>query len=86
MSAQQDTSGSLADTVRRRIVLKRVSPFEATGVIVRVRRGGGALYRGHGHADYVCGSCGSLLCIGVRPGMFRSLAFACLCGAVNQVP
>jgi hypothetical protein len=83
MDAQQETIRPLARAMRRRIALRKVSPAEATGVIVRVRRG--ALYRGGGDADYACGACGSLLCIGVRAGMFRSLAFACLCGAVNQV-
>jgi hypothetical protein len=68
---------------RRRVVLKPVAPLEATGLIIPYRRD--ARYRGYGEADYLCGSCGSLLCIGVRPGMFQCLAFACGCGTLNQV-
>ncbi len=46
---------------------------------------GSAAYRGLGRSDYACGACGRLLAVGVRAGMFQGLAFACGCGALNQV-
>ena len=79
-------SRALAGALRERVALKLVEPRDARGLIIPGRRDGSVLYRGNGEADYACGSCGSLLCIGVRPGMFQALAFACKCGALNQVP
>ena len=43
---------------------------------------GAPAFRGDGTTDYACGT---LLAIGVSSGMFRSLAFACSCGALNAL-
>jgi hypothetical protein len=71
--------------VRERIALEVVEPSGARGLVVPCHRDGSALYRGLGESDYACGGCGHLIATGVRPGMFRSLVFACRCGALNQV-
>lgn len=71
--------------IRQRIHLHVVQAADALGVAIPPRHAGVA-FRGHGAADYVCGQCGTLLAIGVRPGMFTSLALECGCGATNRVP
>ncbi len=70
--------------VRDRRVLRVVATGERCGFIV-AHHEGVAAYRGDGAVDYACGGCGTLLAIGVRPGMFRSLAFSCACGALNSL-
>jgi hypothetical protein len=70
--------------VRDRIALKIVEPGRSRRFVIPHQHGE-ACYRGCGGADYACGSCGTLLAIGVRPGMFRSFAFACPCGTLNAV-
>ncbi len=77
----QATSGAL----RERLVLHVVNPEDASGFIIPPSDGRVA-YRGRDWTDYACGGCGYLLAIGVRAGMFRSLLFACACGALNRVP
>ena len=68
---------------RRRIVLRVVQRGEATGFVSPSRDFDQVMYRGPGEADYVCGCCGHLLAVGVREGMFPTLAFSCGCGAIN---
>jgi hypothetical protein len=71
--------------LRKRLVLKVVAAEEAKGSALPHNQEGSVLYRGHGAFDYACGCCGLLLAIGVSPGMFQNLVFACGCGAWNQV-
>jgi hypothetical protein len=70
--------------LRTRLALDVVDAREARGFLIP-HQAGGASFRGGGSADYACGTCGALLAIGVRPGMFRTFVFACSCGALNQV-
>ncbi len=72
--------------VRQRIALEVVEPGRARGLVIPFPRDGSITYSGRCVSDYACGGCGQLLAIGVRPGMFQSLVFACGCGALNQVP
>ena len=62
-----------------------IARHDTPAIVVPPGRGGGPAYRGPGEVDYLCGRCGAVLCDGVRPGMFRVLAFSCHCGAVNGV-
>ena len=71
-------------SLRERVALHPVDLADAAGLIIPSNRS--AMYRGWGDVDYVCGTCGALLCIGVRRGLFRALLFACGCGALNRVP
>jgi hypothetical protein len=70
--------------VRDRHVLQVVASGERCGFIV-AHHDGVPAYRGEGTLDYACGGCGSLLAVGVRPGMFRSFTFSCACGALNAL-
>lgn len=70
---------------RERIALEVVDSSDARGLLVLPGPDGSVLFRGQGNADYACGRCGHLLAIGIRRGMFQRFAFACACGAVNQV-
>ncbi len=70
--------------LRDRVTLAVVEPGEARGFVIPHQQGC-AVFRGGGPADYACGKCGSLLAIGVTPGMFRTFVFACACGAFNAV-
>ena len=70
---------------RARYVLRVAEGGETAGFVLPTRRHGTVIYRGLGPADYACGDCGRLLAAGVRPGMFRSLVFSCVCGALNRV-
>ncbi len=79
-----DGGGARLRVVRDRRVLKVLDRAECVGFVVPHHEGVAA-YRGDGAADYACGRCGTLLAIGVRPGMFRSLVFACACGALNAL-
>jgi hypothetical protein len=81
-----DVAGGVSFTgPRARYVLQVAEYGETAGFVVPGRRDGSVAYRGLGPADYACGSCGGLIAIGVRPGMFRSLVFPCCCGALNRV-
>lgn len=80
----QQGGGPRLRVVRDRRVLKVLDGGERRGFVV-AHHDGLAAYRGDGGADYACGNCGALLAIGVRPGMFRSLVFACACGALNAL-
>ncbi len=80
----QEQGRSRLRVVRDRRVLKVLDGAERRGFVVPHHEGVAA-YRGEGGADYACGNCGTLLAIGVRPGMFRSLVFACACGALNAL-
>jgi hypothetical protein len=85
--------------IRERIVVRRrmLSPRQRVPLTV-VRRGEPRGWepdherslrhplRGLGPLDYVCGSCGGLLELGVAPGSFATALLVCACGAVNQVP
>jgi hypothetical protein len=70
--------------IRDRLMLKVVEPGERRGFVISPLQGAAA-YRGSGDADYVCGTCGALLAVGVRRRMFLSFVFACPCGALNAV-
>jgi hypothetical protein len=80
----RNAHGSPQLRVRDRLVLRVVDRHECRGFVVSPQQGAPA-YRGSGGADYACGTCGSLLAIGVRPRMFLSFVFACACGALNAV-
>ncbi len=67
-------------------MLEVVPAAKARGLVIPHNRDGSISYRGHGSHDYLCGGCGYFLAIGVSPGMFKGLVFACGCGAWNQVP
>ncbi len=71
-----DGGGARLRVVRDRRVLKVLDRAECVGFVVPHHEG---------VVDYACGGCGTLLAIGVRPGMFRSLAFSCACGALNAL-
>ena len=84
----REGEASLASTaaqLRTRLVLQVVAAENAKGFAIPHNHEGSPVYRGHGPYDYVCGGCGHFLAIGVSPGMFQSLVFACGCGAWNQV-
>jgi hypothetical protein len=85
--------------IRERIVVRRptLSPRQRVALTVVERseaRGSGdddhrlwpSYLRGLGPLDYVCGSCGHLLEMGVAQGGFPTALLVCGCGAVNQVP
>ncbi len=69
---------------RERLQLRLVERGEHSGFVIP-HHDGAAVYRGTGPADYACGRCAKLLAVGVRRGMFRTLIFACVCGAMNVV-
>jgi hypothetical protein len=75
-----------AQAERERIVLATLSIGGRAAVVVPPGMAGAPIYRGPGRVDYLCGQCGAVLCDGVSPGMFSSLAFACRCGAVSALP
>ncbi len=81
---REETETPRLRVVRDRRVLKVVDRAECRGFVVPHHERFVA-YRGDGAADYACGQCGTLLLIGVRPGMFRSLLFSCACGALNAL-
>jgi hypothetical protein len=74
-----------AVTHRKRIHLEVVEADEAIGFRIP-HLGQGVSFRGRGAADYACGGCGTLIAIGIKPGMFSSLVLECACGALNRVP
>jgi hypothetical protein len=74
-----------AMVARERLALKVVDPALARTLVIPSTPDGSAAYRGVGTSDYTCGACGRDLAVGVRSGMFRGLAFACACGALNHV-
>jgi hypothetical protein len=84
MLGENTSTSRRARFLRSRVVLRVVDPGEARGFVIP-HGAGAAAFRGSGSADYSCGACGSLLAIGVRPGMFQSFVFSCRCGALNQV-
>ncbi len=74
------TYGRECVTLRQRLSLEVIDE-DTTGEVPITE-----VFRGPGELDYACGRCGSLLAIGVLPGMFRRLVFTCSCGASNMVP
>ncbi len=80
------TTTEAEDRNRERIVLDVVERAAPRRFVISPHGDGSAAYQGLGASDYVCGACGRPVAVGVRPGMFQSLAFACPCGALNQVP
>ncbi len=44
------------------------------------------IFQGMAEADYLCGSCGTVLCAGIGAGRLAGVVFRCLCGGVNRVP
>ena len=72
--------------LRERVVLHVVDPHEARGFVIPHNRSGSVQFRGRGANDYACGGCGGLLAIGVNLDVFQNFVFACVCGALNQVP
>ena len=47
---------------------------------------GAPAFRGYSEMDYVCGSCGMVICDGIRPGAFAGIVFHCgACGELNRV-
>jgi len=51
-----------------------------------IRAGDRAVFTGDASVDYVCGSCGAPLCVGMRDGDLVGIVFICKCGACNRVP
>lgn len=51
-----------------------------------IRAAGEPVFVGDASVDYVCGSCGVPLCVGMREGDLAGLAFTCACGASSRVP
>jgi hypothetical protein len=51
-----------------------------------IRAHGEPVFVGDSSVDYVCGSCGVPLCVGMREGDLAGLAFTCECGASSRVP
>ncbi len=72
-------------SLRQRVPLTVVQRCEARG-FGEVEHRHPSFLRGLGPLDYVCGSCGHLLEVGVVPGGFAAALIVCGCGAVNQVP
>ncbi len=70
---------------RKRLVLEVVADEDVSGFAMYQNQEGSLPYRGHGSYDYVCWGCGRPLAIGVSPGMFQNLVFACDCGTCNKV-
>jgi hypothetical protein len=68
---------------RHRVPLRVIGRGGTSAIVVPPAPDGGPAYRGTGPTDLVCGRCGAALASGVGPGMFRALAFACRCGALN---
>jgi hypothetical protein len=50
-----------------------------------IRASGRPVFVGDADVDYVCGACGSALCVGMREGDLAGLAFVCGCGRTNRV-
>ncbi len=80
-----DEARRAAPKDRQRLVLEVVEPGRARAFVVPCQPDGSVAYRGLDLFDYTCGSCGRAVAIGVRPGMFQGIAFACACGALNHV-
>jgi hypothetical protein len=70
---------------RQRVSLTVVERYQARCFVSEDRPNRPAPVRRLGALDYVCGSCGHLLAVGVTPGFAEAL-LVCACGAVNQVP
>ncbi len=66
--------------------LELVSVGDEAGFIVSVPAPGVPAYRGQGDTDYLCASCGALLCQGVTLGLFANVVFRCGCGALIRLP
>jgi hypothetical protein len=67
----------------RREIPLQVLPGETSSAI---RATGSPVFIGDAGVDYVCGSCGTPLCVGMREGALAGIAFTCACGATNRVP
>ncbi len=77
-----DTTGSPGATLHTTVALRLLH----NEVKYAIRANGAPVFVGDSTVDYVCGSCGFLLCIGMRHGDLGGLAFTCRCGATNRVP
>ena len=51
-----------------------------------IRAGATPVFVGGADIDYLCGMCGSELCVGMRNGDLAGIVFVCTCGATNLVP
>jgi hypothetical protein len=51
-----------------------------------IRAGAAPVFFGDAGIDYLCGMCGSELCLGMRDGALAGMVFVCSCGATNLVP
>ena len=63
----------------------RLMPLESD-VPNAIRASGSPVFIGDAGVDYVCGTCGAALCVGMRDGDLAGLAFTCACGSANLVP
>ena len=52
------------------------------------RRGAGALFRGSGDVDYLCGNCGFAIVVGFAPNQRVNVdnATCSACGSTNEFP
>ena len=73
-------------SLRHRIPLTVVQRGEPGGFGADETKDQRTPLRGLAPLDYVCGSCGHLLELGVTLGSVATALLVCGCGAVNQVP
>jgi len=67
----------------RRAAILELLDSEAPNAI---RAGASPVFFGDADIDYLCGRCGSELCVGMRAGDLAGIVFVCACGATNLVP
>jgi hypothetical protein len=77
--------GHLPSGLRRRVPLELIGAATPNATVIRAK-GDAPLFQGVAEADYVCGSCGAVLCSGIGIGRLAGFLFECWCGAVNRVP
>lgn len=79
-------AGAFAATVER-LELEPLARAEEATVPMRATRSGAPVFAGNGAIDYVCASCGHVLCKRMRSGQLAGLVFSCSgCGGLNRVP
>lgn len=66
--------------------LEIVGPLDAKGFIVPTPTPWTPAFEGLGDVDYVCGSCGRVVCRSVKRGLFAGMIFRCVgCNKLNRV-
>jgi hypothetical protein len=68
----------------RRVMALQILPGETRNAIRAMSAA--PVFVGDAGLDYICGSCGTPLCQGMREGDLAGIAFTCSCGASNLVP